>query len=253
MKILVIGGTGLIGSKLVDILARRGHQAIAAAPSTGVNTLTGAGLDAALVGVDVVVDVANSPSFEDKAVLEFFQTSGRNLLAAEAAAGVRHHVALSVVGTHRLAASGYFRGKIAQENLIEAASIPYTIVHSTQFFEFLGGIVQSGTEGDAVRLSPAFMQPIASDDVAAAVADVALAAPLNATVEIAGPERVRLADLAQRYLRKIGDARTVVADGEARYFGAALDDDTLVPGPGARLGRIDFETWFSRSRPQQAA
>src|SRR5690606_5955914 len=194
MKILVIGGTGLIGSKLVDILVRRGHQAIAAAPSTGVNTLTGEGLDAALAGVDVVVDVANSPSFEDKAVLEFFQTSGRNLLAAEAAAGVRHHVALSVVGTHRLAASGYFRGKIAQENLIEAASIPYTIVHSTQFFEFLGGIVQSGAAGNVVRLSPAFMQPIASDDVAAAVADAALAAPLNATVEIAGPERVRLAE-----------------------------------------------------------
>ncbi|MDM9560000.1 MULTISPECIES: SDR family oxidoreductase [Bordetella] len=253
MKILVIGGTGLIGSKLVDILVRRGHQAIAAAPSTGVNTLTGEGLEAALVGVDVVVDVANSPSFEDKAVLEFFQTSGRNLLAAEAAAGVRHHVALSVVGTHRLAASGYFRGKIAQENLIEAASIPYTIVHSTQFFEFLGGIVQSGAAGNVVRLSPAFMQPIASDDVAAAVADAALAAPLNATVEIAGPERVRLAELAQRYLRKIGDARTVVADGEARYFGAALDDDTLVPGPGARLGRIDFDTWFSRSHRQQAA
>ncbi|CAB3714917.1 NmrA-like family [Achromobacter denitrificans] len=249
MKILVIGGTGLIGSKLVKILAQRGHEAIAASPATGVDTVTGAGLVDALAGVEVVVDVANSPSFEDRAVLEFFETSGRNLLAAEAAAGVRHHVALSVVGTHRLAESGYFRGKIAQEKLIEAAGIPYTIVHSTQFFEFLGGIVQSGAVGDEVRLSPAYVQPIASDDVALAVADAALAAPVNGTVEIAGPERVRLAALVQRYLLKTGDARKVVADGQARYFGALLEDDTLVPGPGPRLGEIDFETWFGRSNP----
>ncbi|CUI88991.1 MULTISPECIES: SDR family oxidoreductase [Achromobacter] len=247
MKILVIGGTGLIGAKLVKLLTARGHDATAASPATGVNTITGEGLDEALAGVDTVVDVANSPSFEDKAVLEFFQVSGRNLLAAEARAGVRHHVALSVVGTHRLAESGYFRGKIAQEALIVAAGIPYTIVHSTQFFEFLGGIVQSGTQGDDVLLSPAFVQPIASDDVALAMADATLAAPVNGTVEIAGPERVRLAELAQRYLRKTGDARNVRADPGARYFGALLDDDTLVPGPGPWLGKINFETWFSRS------
>ncbi|WP_447578584.1 SDR family oxidoreductase [Achromobacter kerstersii] len=247
MKILVIGGTGLIGAKLVKLLTERGHDATAASPATGVNTITGEGLDEALAGVDTVVDVANSPSFEDKAVLEFFQVSGRNLLAAEARAGVRHHVALSVVGTHRLAESGYFRGKIAQEALIVAAGIPYTIVHSTQFFEFLGGIVQSGTQGDDVLLSPAFVQPIASDDVALAMADATLAAPANGTVEIAGPERVRLAELAQRYLRKTGDARNVRADPGARYFGALLDDDTLVPGPGPWLGKINFETWFSRS------
>ncbi|MNP96091.1 NmrA-like family protein [compost metagenome] len=247
MKILVIGGTGLIGSKLVKLLSEQGHEAIAASPATGVNTITGEGLDPALAGVDTVVDVANSPSFEDRAVLEFFQTSGRNLLAAEARAGVRHHVALSVVGTHRLAESGYFRGKIAQEELIEAAGIPYTIVHSTQFFEFLGGIVQSGTQGDEVRLSPAFVQPIASDDVARAMADATLGAPVNGTVEIAGPERVRLAELAQRYMGKIGDTRTVQADAGARYFGALLTDETLVPGSGPRLGKIDFETWFSRS------
>jgi len=247
MKILVIGGTGLIGSKLVKLLTERGHDATAASPATGVNTITGEGLDEALAGVDTVVDVANSPSFEDKAVLEFFQVSGHNLLAAEARAGVRHHVALSVVGTHRLAESGYFRGKIAQEALIVAAGMPYTIVHSTQFFEFLGGIVQSGTQGDYVLLSPAFVQPIASDDVALAMADATLAAPVNGTVEIAGPERVRLAELAQRYLRKTGDARIVRADPDARYFGALLNDDTLVPGPGPWLGKIDFETWFSQS------
>lgn len=247
MKILVIGGTGLIGSKLVRLLIERGHEAIAASPATGVNTITGEGLDAALAGVDTVVDVANSPSFEDKAVLEFFQVSGRNLLAAEARAGVRHHVALSVVGTQRLAESGYFRGKIAQEELIEAAGIPYTIVHSTQFFEFLGGIVQSGTEGDQVRLSPAYVQPIASDDVALAMADATLAAPVNGIVEIAGPERVRLAELAQRYMARIGDPRSVQADAEARYFGARLDDTTLVPAAGARLGAIGFDTWFARS------
>ena len=251
MKILVIGGTGLIGSKLVKILAQRGHEAIAASPATGVNTITGAGLPEALAGGDVVVDVANSPSFEDRAVLEFFETSGRNLLAAEAAAGVRHYVALSVVGTHRLAESGYFRGKIAQEKLIEAAAIPYTIVHSTQFFEFLGGIVQSGAVGDEIRLSPAYVQPIASDDVALAMADATLAPPVNGTIEIAGPERVRLAALVQRYLQKTGDGRKVVADAQARYFGALLEDDTLVPGPGPRLGEIGFETWFSRATARQ--
>lgn len=247
MKILVIGGTGLIGRKLVKVLNERGHEAIAASPATNVNTITGEGLDDALVGVDTVVDVANSPSFEDEAVLTFFQTSTRNLLAAETQAGVRHHVALSVVGTQRLAESGYFRAKIAQEALIDQGGIPYTIVHCTQFFEFLGSIVQSGLQGDQVQLSTAFVQPIASDDVAIAVADAALGAPVNGIVEVAGPQRMRLADLAQCYMRKIGDNRTVQADPGARYFGAVLDDDTLVPGASPRLGNIDFDTWFSRT------
>lgn len=250
MKILVIGGTGLIGSKLVSLLAERGHEAIAASPATGVNTITGEGLDSALAGVHTVVDVANSPSFEDKAVLDFFQTSGRNLLAAEARAGVQHHVALSVVGTHRLAESGYFRGKIAQEALIQAGGIPFSIVQSTQFFEFLGGIVQSATVGDEVVLSPAFVQPIASDDVALAMANATLAQPVNETVEIAGPHRVRLAELVRRYMDKIGDARRVRADPAARYFGARLDDATLVPGPAPWLGATSFESWFDQSRKQ---
>jgi len=248
MKIVVIGGSGLIGTKLVNILRQRGHEAIAASPASGVNTLTGQGLAEVLAGTQVVVDVANSPSFEDKAVLEFFETSGRNLLAAEAAAGVTHHIALSVVGTDKLVESGYFRGKIAQEKLIRAASVPYTIVHSTQFMEFLGGIAQSGTEGQTVRLSPAFVQPIASDDVAAAMADFTLGAPVNGTVEIAGPEKVRLSDLVQRFLTASKDPRKVVADPQARYFGAALKDDTLVPVGKARLGGIRFEEWFSKSQ-----
>ncbi|MDZ7864393.1 SDR family oxidoreductase [Acidovorax sp.] len=246
MKIVVIGGTGLIGSKLVKQLTARGHEAVAASPNTGVNTLTGEGLAAALQGTQVVVDVANSPSFEDKAVLDFFETSGRNLLAAEAAAGVQHHVALSVVGTERLQGSGYFRAKLAQEKLIKAANIPYTIVHATQFMEFLAGIAQAGTEGQTVRLSPALVQPIASDDVAAAMADVALAAPVNGTIEIAGPERVGLAALVQRYLAAIGDARTVVGDAAAPYFGVQLDDRSLTPGDAPRLGTITFETWMTQ-------
>lgn len=250
MKIVVIGGSGLIGSKLVNKLRQRGHEAVAASPASGVNTLTGEGLAEVLAGAHVVVDVANSPSFEDKAVLEFFETSGRNLLAAEAAAGVLHHVALSVVGTDKLAESGYFRGKIAQEKLIRAGKIPYTIVHSTQFMEFLGGIAQSGTEGQTVRLSPAYVQPIASDDVAAAMADFTLGAPVNGVAEIAGPEKVRLSDLVQRYLTASKDPRQVVADPQARYFGAELKDDTLVPVGKARLGTIGFEDWFKSQVPR---
>jgi uncharacterized protein YbjT (DUF2867 family) len=245
MKIVVIGGSGLIGSKVVNKLREAGHETIAASPASGVNTITGEGLDAAMTGTQVVLDVANSPSFEDKAVLEFFQTSGRNLLAAEAKAGVKHHVALSVVGTDRLSESGYFRAKIAQEALIREAGIPYTIVHSTQFFEFLGSIAQSGADGDTVHLSPAFVQPIASDDVAALVAAYTLGAPLNGVVEIAGPERVRLSDLVTRYLKASNDARTVVPDVHARYFGAELKDDTLVPGPNPRIGALGFEAWFA--------
>ncbi len=245
MKIVVIGGTGLIGSKLVKQLVARGHEAVAASPNTGVNTLTGEGLADALKGAQVVVDVANSPSFEDKAVMDFFETSGRNLLAAEVAAGVQHHVALSVVGTERLQGSGYFRAKLAQEKLIKAASVPYTIVHATQFLEFLGGIAQSGTEGQTVRLSPAMVQPIASEDVAAAMADVALGAPVNGTVEIAGPERVGLAALVARYLKATGDPRTVVADAKAPYFGVELDDRSLTPGDHPRLGTIGFDAWLA--------
>ena len=248
MKIVVIGGTGLIGSKLVANLRGRGHEAIPAAPNTGVNTLTGEGLDAVLAGADVVVDVANSPSFADAAVLEFFQVSGRNLLAAEARAGVKHHVALSVVGTDKLAASGYFRGKIAQEQLIKAGPIPYTIVHSTQFFEFLGGIAHAGTAGDAVHLSPALVQPISSDDVALAMADYATAPPCNGMVEIAGPERFPLSDLVQQYLLATGDTRKVVADPKALYFGAQLQDATLVPEGVARLGSLTVQSWIAANQ-----
>lgn len=244
MKIVIIGGTGLIGSKLVNMLSARGHEAIAASPASGVNTITGEGLAEVLRGTDVVVDVANSPSFEDKAVLEFFTTSGRNLLDAEAVAGVKHHIALSVVGTDRLAESGYFRGKIAQEKLVRDSGLPYTIVHSTQFFEFLSGIAQSGADGDTVHLSPAYIQAIASDDVAAAMADYTLGAPVNGVVEIAGPERERLPDLVQRYLLATQDKRTVVADVHARYFGAELSDFTLVPGDNPRLGSITLDTWL---------
>ncbi|MFC6190167.1 SDR family oxidoreductase [Dyadobacter subterraneus] len=248
MKIVVIGGSGLIGSKVVSKLSALGHEVIAASPNLGVNTITGEGLAQVLIGTDVVVDVANSPSFEDKAVLEFFETSGRNLLAAEADAGVKHHVALSVVGTDRLAESGYFRGKIAQEKLIKESPIPYTIVHSTQFFEFLGGIAQSGTQGNTVHLSPAFVQPISSEDVAAAVADATLGAPINGTVEIAGPEKIRLSDLVQRYLTEMNDPRKVVSDVHARYFGAELTDEMLVPGKNPIIGAIDFETWFTSQK-----
>ncbi|AFL49952.1 uncharacterized protein YbjT (DUF2867 family) [Sinorhizobium fredii] len=220
---------------------------IAASPNTGVNTITGEGLAEALAGTDVVIDLANSPSFEDKAVMEFFETSGRNLLAAEKVAGVKHHIALSVVGTERLQESGYFLAKLAQERLIKDSDIPYTIVHSTQFMEFLAGIAQSGTVGDTVHLSPAFVQPIASDDVADAMAAVALAQPVNGTIEIAGPERSRLSDLVGRYLKAMGDARKVEPDPEARYFGARLEDGSLVSDNNPRLGRITFEQWFATS------
>jgi len=243
MKILVIGGTGLIGSKLVNILAQRGHEAIAASPTTGVNTVTGEGLPAALAGVRVVVDVANSPSFEDKAVLEFFQASGRNLLAAEAAAGVSHHVALSVVGTHRLAESGYFRGKIAQEALITASAIPYTIVHATQFFEFLPALADMHADGDIVRMPVGLFQPMAAADVAAAVARAAESAPVNGTVETGGPEAFALDDLVRRHLESLGDQRKVIADPHARYSGAPIEERTLVPADGAQLGRIRYEDW----------
>jgi uncharacterized protein YbjT (DUF2867 family) len=250
MKVVVIGGTGLIGSKVASKLRQLGHDVVAASPASGVNTLTGEGLAEALAGAEVVVDVSNSPSFEDRAVLEFFETSGRNLLAAEAAAGVKHHVALSVVGTDRLPDSGYFRAKVAQEKLIKASGTPYTILRSTQFFEFLNGIVQSATEGQTVRLSPALVQPVVSDDVADALVDVALAVPANGTIELAGPERIGLDTLVGRYLSAKRDSRRVVADAHARYFGAELNDQSLTPGENARIGPTRFETWLSRSGVQ---
>jgi uncharacterized protein YbjT (DUF2867 family) len=249
-KIVVIGGSGLIGTKLVKNLLRQGHEVVAASPSTGVNTITGEGLAEALAGAQVVVDVANAPSWEDQAVLEFFEKSGRNLLAAEAAAGVGHHVALSVVGTERLLASGYFRAKLAQENLIKASSIPYTIVRATQFFEFVGGIAQAATQGETVRLPAALMQPIVSDDVAAAMADVAVAEPLNGTVELAGPEPIRQDELVRKFLSATGDPRTVTTDPSALYYGIALTDQSLTPGDNPRIGPTRFEDWLSHSIPQ---
>jgi uncharacterized protein YbjT (DUF2867 family) len=245
MKIVVIGGTGLIGGKVVERLRGHGHEVLAASPSSGVNTITGEGLDEAMAGADVVVDLANSPSFEEHAVLEFFRTSGRNLLAAERKAGVKHHLALSVVGTERLEASAYMRAKVAQEQLIRASGLPYTIIHSTQFFEFLGHIAGDGAAGQELRLSTGLIQPIAAEDVADAVADCAMAAPVDGMVEIAGPDRFPLADIVQRFLALSGDARQVVADAAAPYFGAVLQADSLVPGPGARLGRLDFQAWFA--------
>jgi uncharacterized protein YbjT (DUF2867 family) len=247
MKIVVIGGSGLIGSKLVGLLRAKGHEVLAASPNSGVNTITREGLAEALSGANVVVDVANSPSFEDKAVLEFFETAGRNLLAAEAAAGVGHHVALSVVGADRLPESGYLRAKMAQEKLIQASKIPFTILRSTQFFEFVAGIIQSAAKDNEIHLSPALLQPIASDDVAAALAEVTVGKPVNGIVEVAGPEKIPLDALARQHLSAKGDGRKVIADVRARYFGTELDDKSLTPGDGPRLGHIRFEDWLSRS------
>ncbi|MCE3241353.1 MAG: nucleoside-diphosphate-sugar epimerase [Deltaproteobacteria bacterium] len=247
MKIVVIGGSGLIGTKLVKLLRERGDEALPASPSSGVNTITGDGLAQAVAGAQVVVDVSNSPSWEDKAVLEFFETSTRNVLAAEAAAEVGHHVALSVVGTERLLQSGFFRAKMAQEELIQASNIPYTIVRSTQFFEFVDGIAQSATDGQTVRLSRAHIQPIVSDDVAAALAEVTLGAPVNGMIEIAGPERLGLDELVRRFLRAKHDARQVVTDVHARYFGIDVNDQSLTPGDNPRIGPTRFDDWLSRS------
>lgn len=247
MKIVVIGGSGLIGKKLVSDLRQQGHDVLAASPSTGVNAVTGEGLAGALKGAQVVVDVANAPVWEDQAVLEFFETAGRNLLAAEAVAGVGHHVALSVVGTDRLLASGYFRAKMAQENLIKAAKIPYTIVRATQFFEFVGGIAQFATEGQTVRLPPAMMQPIVSDDVAAALAKVAASQPLNATVDLAGPEPIRMDELVRRFLVASQDPRKVTTDPQAKYYGVAVNDQSLTPGNSPLIGPTRFDDWLSLS------
>jgi uncharacterized protein YbjT (DUF2867 family) len=251
MKIVVIGGSGLIGSNVVGRLRQKGHDVVAASPNTGVNTITGEGLAEALAGAQVVVDVANSPSFEDRAVLEFFETSGRNLLAAEAAAGVGHHLALSVVGADRLPESGYLRAKMAQEMLIKSSRIPYTILRATQFFEFVNSIIQSGADGDVVRLSPAQLQPIASDDVAAALADLAVGRPLNGMVEVAGPERIPLDKIARKVFAATADKRKVIADVHARYFGAELNDQSLTAGEKPRIGSIYFEDWLRRSMAQR--
>lgn len=251
MKIVVIGGTGLIGSKLVAKLVKRGHKAVAASPSTGVNTVTGVGLEDVLRGAQVVVDVSESPSFEEEGALEFFTASNRNLLRAETVAGAGHHVALSVVGTERLQESGYFRGKLAQEALIKASQLPYSIVRATQFFEFAGSIAQSSASGDAVQLSSALFQPIAADDVATALADVALAPPLNATLEIAGPESRPMSELVETWMRANGDERPVIADPNARYFGLAVNDASLRPDAGARIMPTRFADWLERSKVSQ--
>jgi uncharacterized protein YbjT (DUF2867 family) len=247
MKIVIIGGTGLIGSKLVRKLRDQGHEAIPASPDSGVNTLTGEGLAEALEGADVVVDVSNSPSFEDAAVLKFFETSTGNLLAAEATAGVHHHVALSVVGTQRLAESGYFRAKIAQEKLITGSAIPYSIVHATQFFEFVKSIADGATIDGTVRVAPVLIQPIAAEDVATAVARIAVGSPVNGIVEVAGPQEFRLDGLLRRSLEARNDPRQVYPDSRARYFGAALGERTLLPGDGARLAETRFEDWLRQS------
>jgi uncharacterized protein YbjT (DUF2867 family) len=245
MKIVVIGGTGLIGKKLVKNLREKGHEVLSASPSSGVNAVTGEGLAGALSGAQVVVDVANAPSWEDNAVLEFFDKSGRNLLAAEASAGVKHHVALSVVGTDRLLASGYFRAKMAQENLIKESKVPYTIVRATQFFEFVGGIAQFSTEGQTVRLPPAMMQPIVSDDVADALAEVAVEKPINDTIDLAGPEPIRMDELVRKFLTANKDPRKVITDVKARYYGTEVNDKSLTPGDNPRLGPTRFEDWLA--------
>jgi uncharacterized protein YbjT (DUF2867 family) len=247
MKIVVIGGTGLIGSKLIAKLTEQGHEAVAAAPNTGVNTLTGEGLAEVLVGTSVVIDVSNSPSFEDTAVMNFFQTSTRNLLSSERAAGVKHHVALSIVGTERTPEIGYFRAKLAQENMIKESGIPYSIVHATQFFEFVKGIADSATDGNTVRVSHVLIQPMAADDVASAVGKVAIGSPLNGTIEIAGPEQFRFDEFVRRGLSARNDPREVVVDPHARYFGAELGERTLVPAGEAQLGPTYFKDWLERS------
>src|SRR5437762_3056718 len=250
MKIVVIGGTGLIGSKLVNKLREDGHEAVAAAPNTGVNTLTREGLAHALKGASVVVDVSNSPDWDDAVVLKFFETSTQNLLTYEGAARVGHHVALSVVGTDRLSESGYFRAKIAQEKLIKESSIPYSIVHATQFFEFVKGLADISMVGDEVHLPPVLFQPMAADDVASAVGRIAVGTPVNGTVEIGGPEQFRMDELVRRRLAQLGDPREVVADPNALYSGAKINDRTLVPGNNAQLGETRYETWLNQPASQ---
>lgn len=246
MKIVVIGGSGLIGTKVVNQLRQKGHEVIAASPATGINTITGEGLAETMKGTDIVIDLANSPSFEDKAVLEFFQTSGRNLLAAEINAGVKHHLALSIVGVDIMQNLGYMRAKKAQEDLIKQSGVPYTIIRSTQFLEFLPGIANLATDGNEVHLSDVTFQPIASDDVAAFVAKYALAAPINGKVEIAGPERFKMYEVVERYLQHLNDPRKVVPNGRPEYFGGEIPHTALVPAGEAELGPINFEKWWDK-------
>jgi uncharacterized protein YbjT (DUF2867 family) len=253
MKLVVIGGSGRVGSKIVDKLREHGHDAVPASLQSGVNTITGEGLDDALAGADVVIDASNSPSFEDDAVMEFFKKSTTNLLAAEKREGVGHHVALSVVGTDKMSEGGYIRAKLAQEQLIKDGPIPYSLVHATQFFEFVPAIAASSLQGDAVHLPPVLFQPIAADEVAAAVAKVAVHAPLNGMAEVGGPEKLRLDETIRRALAAADDSREVVTDPDALYFGARVDDDTLVPGPGATLGETTFEEWLSEHPAATAA
>ena len=248
MKIVVIGGSGLIGSRLVTLLNEAGHEALAASPRTGVNVVTGEGLSNALVGADVVVDVSNAPSWEPQAVLDFFRVSSRNLGKAEVAAGVRHYVALSIVGCDRMQENAYFTAKVAQEEVIEAAGVPYTIVRATQFMEFIGGIADFSTDSGTVRIGDGLFQPIAADDVAAILAQVALAAPLNGTVEIAGPDRRPFAEIVRGYLKSAGDPRTVVRDREARYYGGRVEEQSLVPLGDARIGRVSLDQWLAQAK-----
>ncbi|WP_214228029.1 SDR family oxidoreductase [Pedobacter sp. B4-66] len=246
MKIVVIGGTGLIGTKLVKTLSEAGHEVLAASPATGVNAITGEGLATALTGADIVVDVANSPSFEQKAVFDFFETSGRNLIAAEKDANVKHHVALSVVGTDRPNANTYFQAKLAQEKLIQESGIPYSILHATQFFEFVGGIAQAGTQGDQIHVSPALFQPIAAEDVVAALAEVTTGSPLNGSTEVAGPEKIGLDEIVRQYLGLKNDTRQVISDVHAPYFGAEINDQSLVPGDQPRIGKQTYGEWIRK-------
>ncbi|MGO4330986.1 SDR family oxidoreductase [Cupriavidus sp. 2TAF22] len=248
MKIVVIGGSGLIGSRVAALLSKAGHEVLAASPRSGVNTVTGDGLSDALAGADVVVDVTNAPSWEPQAVLDFFRTSARNLGKSEVAAGVRHHVALSIVGADRMAENAYFAAKVAQEEGVEAAGVPYTIVRATQFMEFIGGIADFSTEGGTARVGDGLFQPIAANDVASALAQVALAAPLNGTVEIAGPDRAPFADIVARYLKSVGDARPVVTDRDARYYGGRVEQQSLVPLGDARIGRISLDQWLAQAK-----
>lgn len=250
MKIVVIGGSGLIGAQVVRKLLEGGHEVLSASPSSGVNAVTGEGLKRAFTGADVVVDVANSPSFEDKAAMTFFELSGRNLQAAESAAGVLHHVVLSVVGTERLLEMGYFRAKLVQEDLVKASGIPYTIVRATQFFEFVGAIAQSGVDGQVIRLPSALMQPIAAQDVADTLADVAVSRPVNGMIEVAGPDSVRMDEWVREFLAASGDRREVIADPQARYFSTPVDDRSLTPGDAPRLGHTHFSDWLARISPQ---
>lgn len=251
MKIAVIGGTGLIGKKLVNKLTGMGHEVVAGSPATGINTITGEGIDAALSGASVVVDVTNPPLFKGESALEFFETSGNNLLAAAIRAGVKHHVVLSVVGTEGLQDSAYFRAKLAQENLVRQSGIPFTIIHSTQFFEFVGAIARSGLQGEVIRMSPAFIQPIASDDVVAAMADIIAGDPVNGMVDIAGPEKFRLDELVRKYLLVMKDEHEVITDEQALYFGTTLNDGSLVPGEGTRTGAVYYEDWIGRPENQR--